>query len=174
MRCRNGFYIRRWKYITNRARSLFLFTFSRQNTNSFRSRGFGAVAPDTSTSIAAQAKPAEKPITTLSVYTGSRLYARPRNVFPLRSRMQRETCSYPRHSGRSAFGEKLPKKPRVAVSILDDLRRNCAIGVFINKMQTVFTFVQLYVTFANFILLFPIFVLWIWWYRLYLVNNLIS
>ncbi|EGI61599.1 hypothetical protein G5I_10163 [Acromyrmex echinatior] len=75
---------------------------------------FGAVATDTSTSIVVRARPAEKPITPLSVYTGSRLYARPRNVFPLRPRMQRETRSYPRRSGRSAFGEKLPKKPRVA------------------------------------------------------------
>ncbi|KYQ58099.1 hypothetical protein ALC60_03151, partial [Trachymyrmex zeteki] len=75
---------------------------------------FGAVAADTSTSIVARARPAEKPITPLSVYTGSRLYARPRNVFPLRPRMQRETRSYPRRSGRPAFGEKLPKKPRVA------------------------------------------------------------
>ncbi|KYN20650.1 hypothetical protein ALC57_06967 [Trachymyrmex cornetzi] len=75
---------------------------------------FGAVAADTSTSIVVRARPAEKPITPLSVYTGSRLYARPRNVFPLRPRMQRETRSYPRRSGRPAFGEKLLKKPRVA------------------------------------------------------------
>lgn len=121
MKRRNEFRTRRGKYLnTNRTITLSFFSpaFSWQN-NEFlslsRVRPTLAVAPDTSTSITARAKPAEKPITPLSVYTGSRLYARPRNVFPLRPRMQRETRSYPRRSGRPAFGEKLPKKPRVAV-----------------------------------------------------------
>lgn len=91
-------HIRRCENAQLIARLLFpSFLRSRDKTvNSFRSRRRSQQwqRPNTSTSIAARARPAEKLITPLSVYTGSRLHARPRNVFPLRPRMQRETCSY--------------------------------------------------------------------------------